>query len=194
MGLDGLRDRTATTRCGTKCNVFFVVTSSAYYVTLGLTVLGICNTKAAVPLSSSEVSRGIREEEETGQAPTDVADDEPSLGVAEIERGIEDLVGEIGRLLASAPGVERESLHDYAVSLVREKLPAVEPRPAMITDVAAADGSNTTNLLGYGVLLLPVALLMMLVFAPLGAVLLAVGSGLVVVGGVTGLLARKRPR
>lgn len=119
-------------------------------------------------------------------------DHEPQLAVAQIERGLESLADEIGRLLDTAPSAEREALHDYAVSLVRDKLPPVEPHTEMIAEHAAESGSNSTSLLGYGMLLFPVGFLMLLVFAPLGALLLVTGASLVVVGGVTGLLPRGR--
>lgn len=136
--------------------------------------------------------RGNREEDETGRAPTEMEIEEPQLSVADIERGIEDLADDIERLILGAPSAEREALHDYAVSLVRDKLPAIEPPPAMIAEHAEPVPTNPAMLLGYGFLLLPVAFLMLLVFAPLGAVLMATGLVLILAGGFASVLARSR--
>jgi hypothetical protein len=138
------------------------------------------------------VGRGVREEAETGQAPTEMAVNEPQLSVADIESGLEDLADEIGRLIEDAPSEEREALHDYAVSLVREKLPAVEQRPAMLTANSDETPTNSVSLIGYGFLLLPVAFLMLMVFAPLGAVLMVTGIVLVVAGAFGSMVARSR--
>lgn len=133
----------------------------------------------------------------TGQDPTERSRDEATTSAAEIEGRIEELAEQIGRLIDSSPAAEREALHDYAVSLVREKLPVIDPTPAADEtaggDVAAGAGaSNTAALLGYGVLLIPVAFLMLLVFAPLGAVLLAAGVGMATMGVVLALVNRVR--
>lgn len=132
----------------------------------------------------------------TGQNPTERSRDEATTPAAEIEGRIEELAEQIGRLIVSSPAAEREALHDYAVSLVREKLPVIDPAAADETaggDVAAGAGaSNTAALLGYGVLLIPVAFLMLLVFAPLGAVLLAAGVGMATMGVVLALVNRVR--
>ena len=132
----------------------------------------------------------------TGQDPTERAEEDTVTSVAEIEGRIEDLAEEIGRLIVGGPVADREALHDYAVSLVREKLPVVEPTPAVhdtpIGDVAQEYASNTAQLLGYGVLLVPVGFLMLLVFAPLGALLLAAGVGMAATGLVLALVGRVR--
>jgi hypothetical protein len=108
-----------------------------------------------------------------------------------------DLADEMGELIERAPPAEREALHDYAVSLVREKLPAAsrESQGRFETNSApAGDRSESAgvHLIGYGLLLLPVAFLMMLVFAPLGTILLAVGLSLSAIGLAAGLLRRLR--
>jgi len=129
----------------------------------------------------------------TGQNPTERVSEEAATSVAEIEGRIEELAEQIGHLIVSSPAAEREALHDYAVSLVREKLPVVDPTPA-VGDTPRGDvvgeeaASNTAALLGYGILLIPVAFLMLLVFAPLGAVLLAVGVGMATMGVVLALV------
>lgn len=132
----------------------------------------------------------------TGQNPTERAREEAATSVAEIEGRIEELAEEIGRLIVGSPAAEREALHDYAVSLVREKLPVVDPTPAVrdtpAGDVTEGSASNTAALLGYGVLLIPVGFLMLLVFAPLGALLLAAGVGMAATGVITALVGRVR--
>lgn len=142
------------------------------------------------------MQRGIREEDVTGQDPTERAQGDAATSVAEVERRIEDLAEEIGRLIVSGPADDRQALHDYAVSLVREKLPVIDPSSAVLDappgDVAGEHASNTATLLGYGVLLIPVAFLMFLVFAPLGALLLAAGVGMAVTGIVLALVGRVR--
>ena len=161
-----------------------------------MTVGGIYITKAATEVGGFELSRGIREEEVTEQTPTGRAQEGAATDVAEIEGRIEDLADEIGLLIASGPKAEREALHDYAVSLVREKLPVIDPTPSVhdtpTGESTGGDGSNTTTLLGYGVLLIPVAFLMFLVFAPLGALLLVAGVGMAGTGMVMALVGRVR--
>jgi len=142
------------------------------------------------------VQRSIREEDVTGQNPTERAQEEAATSVAAIEERIEDLADEIGRLIVSGPPADREALHDYAVSLVREKLPVVDSAPAVHDTptgvVTEGYASNTASLLGYGVLLIPVAFLMLLVFAPLGALLLVAGVGMAATGVVLALIGRVR--
>ena len=132
----------------------------------------------------------------TGQNPTERAEEDTATPVADIERRIEDLAAEIGHLIVSGPAAEREALHDYAVSLVREKLPVVDPTPAVPDrpqgDVAEGYVSNTASLLGYGALLIPVAFLMFLVFPPLGALLLVAGVGMAAMGILLALIGRVR--
>jgi hypothetical protein len=132
----------------------------------------------------------------TGQDPTERAQDDAAKGIAEIERRIEDLAEQIGCLIATGPAADREALHDYAVSLVREKLPLADPSFAVPGaprgDAAEEYPSNTASLLGYGVLLIPVGFLMLLVFAPLGALLLSAGVAMAVTGIVLALVGKVR--
>jgi hypothetical protein len=132
----------------------------------------------------------------TGQDPTERAEEDLATTVAEIEGRIEDLAEEIGRLIVSGPAADREALHDYAVSLVREKLPVIDPTPAVpdtpTGGVTEGYASNAAALLGYGVLLIPVAFLMLLVFAPLGALLLFAGVAMATTGVVAALVGRVR--
>ena len=139
----------------------------------------------------------IREEDVTGKDPTERAQEDAAASVAEIEKRIEDLTEEIGRLIVSGPAADREALHDYAVGLVREKLPVIDPTPVVHDTLQGAVpaeeyASSTVQLLGYGVLLIPVAFLMLLVFAPLGALLLAAGVGMAATGGILALIGRLR--
>ena len=143
------------------------------------------------------MSSGIDAEEERGEElrtgqPAEVRD----LGVAEVEQRLAELADDIGELIERAPVADREALHDYAVSLVREKLPAAVSQPAVRgggeSPAPAKSGAAGVHLIGYGLLLLPVGFLMMLVFAPLGTILLFAGVAMSVVGLLGGLLGRLR--
>lgn len=139
---------------------------------------------------------GTGEELQIGQPEIDETVDATS-DVAAIEQGLVDLAEEMAELIDRAPAAERESLHDYAVSLVREKLPAALIDSQVRLETSATAGAHRSegagvHLIGYGLLLLPVAFLMMLVFAPLGTILLAVGLSLSAVGLAAGLLRRLR--
>lgn len=163
-----------------------------------LTVGDIYTTNSAAVAGSFDLSKGIDAEEETGEEPqTGKPVDVLDLGVAEVERRLEDLADEVGELIERAPVAEREALHDYAVSLVREKLPAainqIPTRSAGEHETPVTEsGAAGVHLIGYGLLLLPVGFLMMLVFAPLGTILLFAGVAMSVVGLVGGLLGRLR--
>ena len=143
------------------------------------------------------MSRGIDVEEESGEGHrAGQAAQAQDLGVAEVEERLAELADDIGELIERAPVADREALHDYAVSLVREKLPAAVSQPAVrvggespAPTMAAAAG---VHLIGYGILLLPVGFLMMLVFAPLGTILLFAGVAMSVVGLVGSLIGRLR--
>jgi hypothetical protein len=149
------------------------------------------------------VSRGTGAEEEgTGEEPQIGQPEvdgmaEATIAVAAVEQGLVDLAEEMAELIERAPAAERESLHDYAVSLVREKLPAAFRESQHRLEANAAPTGDRSegagvHLIGYGLLLLPVAFLMMLVFAPLGTILLAAGLSLSAVGLAAGLLRRLR--
>jgi len=145
------------------------------------------------------VSRGTGAEEEgTGGEPQiGLPTGDAIVEVAEVEQGLVDLADEMGELIERAPAAEREALHDYAVSLVREKLPAASRESRGRSETTSAPGGDRSesagvHLIGYGLLLLPVAFLMMLVFAPLGTILLAVGLSLSAIGLAAGLLRRLR--
>ena len=144
------------------------------------------------------MSRGSDVEEGNGEEPQLSEPSEAGdLGVDEVERGLAEYADAIGDLIERAPANEREALHDYAVSLVREKLPAAQSVAPARSDADAesakrAGGTAGVHLIGYGLLLLPVAFLMMLVFAPLGTILLFAGVALSVAGLVGGLLGRLR--
>lgn len=117
--------------------------------------------------------------------------------LASIETRLEELADEISRSIESGPVAEREALHDFAVSLVRERLPvalAAESRGGGAARTAdpskESPGSTAASLVGYGVLLIPVGFLLGLVFVPVGVMLFFGGSMLVVCGLVMGLVTR----
>lgn len=103
----------------------------------------------------------------------------------------------MARLIESGPRAERETLHAYAVGLLRERDPwaesfggaAVEDGIELETSEAGSNSSGAT-LLGYGFLLLPAGGILLLVFPPVGGLLLASGLVMMCGGLVAALLGR----
>ena len=107
----------------------------------------------------------------------------------DIEAQIEKLAEEIGRLIDGGPHEEQESLRAYAVSLLRERVPSHEPVEDEAIDAdpehvpaEAGAGSNSATLIGYGFLLLPAGGVLLLVFPPVGGMLLVTGVVLMACG------------
>jgi hypothetical protein len=131
--------------------------------------------------------------------------------VEEIERELANLAGEMSGLIESGPVEEREALHDYAVSLVRDRLPVVLPagvtgreeeegdwaersESADSSETRAKTGGSTgASLVGYGVLVVPVGVILLPLFPPLGVTLLGVGVFMVLFGGLFGILGKLTP-
>jgi hypothetical protein len=126
--------------------------------------------------------------------------------VEEIERSLANLADEMSGLIESGPVEDREALHDYAVSLVRDRLPVVLPAGVRgeeegdRADGSESAGSNETraktngstgaSLVGYGVLVVPVGVILLPLFPPLGVTLLGVGVFMVLFGGLFGILGK----
>ncbi len=111
------------------------------------------------------------------------------------EQRLEALAEEIAVVIGACAAEEREALHDYAVSLVRERLPVAEDNERYSASRAQrasdADGAGGTRVsAGYGLLLLPVGFVILPVLPPVGVTVMLIGIGLVVVGIVTALFAR----
>lgn len=129
--------------------------------------------------------------------------------VEEIERALAVLADEMSGLIESGPIDEREALHDYAVSLVRDSLPVVLPAAVRgeeegdwadgsesadsIGTRAKTSGSTGASLVGYGVLIVPVGVILLPLFPPLGVTLLGVGVFMVLFGGLFGILGKLTP-
>lgn len=116
-----------------------------------------------------------------------------------LEARLVDLADEISEVIESGPSAEREALHDYAVSLVRERLPVADGSgmdgttgPSR-TGRARSKGNGAASLFGYGILLIPVGLVLVPVFGLVGFALLLVGVVLASIGLVSGLVGRVRP-
>ncbi len=116
----------------------------------------------------------------------------------EAEAGLESLADEMAARIDASPAADREALHDYAVSLVRERLPVAgehETSERMSEDgepsgAAKSGGSGGAGALGFGLLLSLVGFLLVPVFAPVGLLLLATAAALVFWGLVAALLTK----
>lgn len=143
------------------------------------------------------MSNSTYDEDATGLSGESAAEaNDEAAEVAAIESRLEELADEISRSIEGGPVADREALHDFAVSLVRERLPVTLAEGSLSGGRAPASlskessSSTAASLVGYGVLLIPVGFLLCLVFPPVGIMLLVGGSVLVVCGLVLGLVAR----
>lgn len=132
--------------------------------------------------------------DDDGEALGDV-DASAERHLAEVDRRLEALADEIAETIGGCPPEEREALHDYAVSLVRERLPVAgtDERYVGVGSGAGASksgGGETRVSAGYGFLLLPVGFLILPVLPPVGVTVMIIGAGLVVIGIGTALFAR----
>lgn len=128
--------------------------------------------------------------------------DEEALATDAAERRLEELAEEIEQVILGCPANERDALHGYAVSLVRDRLPPIE---ADEDDESAGDGADDEaegtgeragagpNLVGYGILLVLVGLPLMIVFPLVGILLFGGGGAMSVLGLVLFAFARARP-
>lgn len=118
----------------------------------------------------------------------------------EAETELESLADEMATRIDASPAADREALHDYAVSLVRERLPVAADMGAAEqgsgddeqTDIAKSGGAGGAGALGFGLLLFMVGLLLMPVFSPVGLMLLVASVALVLGGLATALLTKVR--
>lgn len=115
---------------------------------------------------------------------------------------LNELAGKMVEVIATSDPADRPALHDYALSLLRDAFPIaddladVETHISGRSAVASADGqpSSAVTLVGYGVLFLPVGLLLGIVFPPLGIFLVCIGLVMVVTGLVAAFVTRVRGR
>ena len=113
------------------------------------------------------------------------------------ERRLEELAEEIGRVIVAHPAADREALHDYAVSLVRERLPLAEQAIADRDGRTGEGGGEEpersgVGALGYGALLFLVGPFLFLIFPPVAVALMAVGA-LLVSWGLVAAVWERRP-
>jgi hypothetical protein len=118
----------------------------------------------------------------TGEASVEV----PRVAeVAEVETWLEDMADELAEVIGRAEAAEQEGLHDYAVALVRDRLPVAEPSAGRASSNKEGEDSlggrgTGVNSFGLGVLLCIVGPLLIPVFPPIGMLFLFVGLGLLV--------------
>ena len=114
---------------------------------------------------------------------------------SEIEARLEALADEIASVVGDGASDDREALHDYAVSLVRDRMPVADEvgRGVSGAELHADPASGGQNVgIAYGFLILLVAPLLLLVFPPVGMMLLLTGVAMVLWGLVAGFVARFR--
>jgi hypothetical protein len=141
-----------------------------YSCAAGLTAFWVCITKR---YGSAGVPRDSRDDDSLDAAAGDAGG---------IERRLEALADEMGQLIECGRVGDREALHDYAVSLLRDRLPTTatndEPTVEEIDEAPAARpgaGTNAATLIGYGFILLPAGAVLLLVFPPVGMLLFGTG-------------------
>ena len=115
-----------------------------------------------------------------------------------LEHRLEQLADDMWAVVTEAPAEDREALHDYAVSLVRERLPVAAELMDRLraSDAVAAGtaGGSGVQAFGYGLLLLPVGFFLLWIFPFIGVMLCAVGVGLLCWGLIVSLFGKLRKR
>ncbi len=125
------------------------------------------------------------------EAPIEATRSSEDNSLDEIESRLIELADEMSEVIEGGPVVEREALHDYAVSLVRDRLPVAAVGLAGTTrEGTGSQGSGAASLFGYGILLIPVGLVLVPVFGLVGFALLLAGVVLASLGVVSGLVGR----
>ncbi len=115
--------------------------------------------------------------------------------VAEVETWLEEMADELAEVIGRAEAAEQEGLHDYAVALVRDRLPVAEPSAGRASsnkegeDSLGGRGTGVSSF-GLGVLLCIVGPLLIPVFPPIGIIFVIVGLGLLAWGLVVMLLKK----
>lgn len=139
-------------------------------------------------LFAEDAAEGKAEESAPGSTTGEASLEVPRVAeVAEVEAWLEDMADELAEVIGRAEAVEQEGLHDYAVALVRDRLPVAEPsvgRPSSEKEGEEALGGRGTGVssFGLGVLLCIVGPLLIPVFPPIGTLLSFVGLGLLAWG------------
>jgi hypothetical protein len=117
------------------------------------------------------------------------------------ERRLEVLAEEIERVILGCDAGERDALHGYAVSLVRDRLPVVEvyydatdgPREDDEDEPRVERTGSAASFIGYGILLVLVGLPLLIVFPFMGILLFVAGAGMCLLGLVLTVFSRSGP-
>jgi hypothetical protein len=110
---------------------------------------------------------------------------EPAKPERELDDKVEDLAQRIVQVVNTASPEQRQDLREYAMELLRDGTEATDAPGAPPTNANASANAAATNPLGIGLLLGVLSLPALLLFPPVGLVLLAIA----VVLGVWGVLA-----
>ena len=127
--------------------------------------------------------------------PSDPEVGEGACDAADVEARLEELAEEMSRVVGSSSPEERDALHDYAVSLVRDQLPVADDDERFATPVSERGGPTRAGgsvYVGYGFLLLLVGLPMLPVFGPIGAFLVVVAVMMMAAGAASAFFERVR--
>ena len=118
---------------------------------------------------------------------------------ADPERELEALADRIAEVIHASPAADREALHDYAVSLVRERLPvaaelsySADSAVPVIGRSATTGSAGGVQSLGYGVLLVPIGFFLFWIFPFIGVMLGFAGVAMIVWGLVVAVVSRFR--
>jgi len=106
-----------------------------------------------------------------------------------LERRLELLADDMSAVVGEAPAEEREALHDYAVSLVRERLPVAAELMGAASGAVAAGGGDV-QAFGYGLLLLPLGFFLLWIFPFVGVMLCIAGAGMLFWGLIASLFGK----
>ena len=117
------------------------------------------------------------------------------------ERRLEALAEEIELVIHGCEPGERDALHGYAVSLVRDRLPQVEvyddatdgPGEDDEDEPRAKRTGSAASLIGYGILLVLVGIPLLIVFPFMGILLFVAGAGMCLLGLVVTVFSRSTP-
>ena len=107
----------------------------------------------------------------------------PATRERELDVKVEDLARRLVEVVNGASAEQRPALREYALELLRDGTEAVDAGPAPVADVKR--NAAATNPIGIALLLFVLSLPALLLFTPVGIVLMAVA----VVMGVWGVLA-----
>ena len=143
------------------------------------------------------MSKDIQGEEHGAEEPA--GGESADAPQADPEQELEYLADRIAEVIQASPGADREALHDYAVSLVRERLPVaaelLDPDAALTTgaDTATISNGGGVQSLGYGILLVPVGFFLFWIFPFIGVMLAVAGATMIVWGAAIAVASKLRP-